>query len=54
MSNGQITHCELKLGDSIFNVGSSMDGWPAHGLVAQIYVVDSDALFHRAVRSARG
>jgi PhnB protein len=51
MSNGKITHCELKLGDSIFNLGTSMDGWPAHGLVAQIYVEDSDALFHRAVQA---
>jgi uncharacterized glyoxalase superfamily protein PhnB len=31
------------------NVGESMDGWPAHGLVAQIYVEDSDQLFKRAV-----
>jgi PhnB protein len=51
MSNGKITHCELKLGDSSFNVGTSMEGWPAHGLVAQIYVEDSDALFDRAVRA---
>lgn len=48
MSNGTITHCELKLGDSILNVGASMEGWPAHGLVAQIFVEDSDALFERA------
>jgi uncharacterized glyoxalase superfamily protein PhnB len=26
-----------------------MDGWPAHGLIAQIYVEDSDGLFKRAV-----
>lgn len=51
MSNGQIAHCELKLGDSVLNVGSSMDGWPAHGLVAQIYVADSDALFNRVVQA---
>jgi PhnB protein len=49
MSNGKITHCELKLGDSILNVGESMEGWPAHGLAAQIYVEDSDELFKRAV-----
>lgn len=49
LSNGKITHCELKLGDSVINVGESMQGWPAHGLVAQIYVEDSDALFARAV-----
>jgi PhnB protein len=51
MSNGKIIHCELKLGDSIFNLGTSTDGWPAHGLVAQIYVEDSDALFDRAVQA---
>ena len=26
-----------------------MDGWPAHTLVAQIYVEDSDELFKRSV-----
>ena len=49
MSNGKITHCELRIGDSVLNVGESMEGWPARGLVAQIYVEDSDALFRRAV-----
>jgi PhnB protein len=51
MSNGKIAHCEIKLGDSIVNLGTSMEGWPAHGLVAQIYVQDSDALFDRAVQA---
>jgi PhnB protein len=49
LANGKITHCELKLGDSVLNIGESMEGWPAHGLVAQIYVEDSDALFKRAI-----
>ena len=49
LSNGKITHCELKLGDSVLNLGESMEGWPAHGLVAQIYVENSDELFQRAV-----
>jgi len=49
MSNGKIAHCELALGDSVVNLGESMDGFPAHGLVAQLYVEDSDALFERAV-----
>lgn len=49
MSNGKIAHCELKLGDSVLNLGESMEGWPAHGLIAQIYVEDSDELFKRAV-----
>ena len=40
-----------KLGDSIFNLGTSMKGWPVHGLVAQIYVQDSDFLFNRAVQA---
>jgi PhnB protein len=51
MSNGTITHCELMLGDSILNLGTSMEGWPAHSLVAQIYVEDSDALFQSAVQA---
>jgi PhnB protein len=51
LCSGKITHCEIRLGDSVFNLGASMEGWPAHGLVAQIYVEDSDALFDRAVRA---
>jgi PhnB protein len=49
MSNGKITHCELRIGDSVLNLGEAMEGWPARGLVAQIYVEDSDTLFKRAV-----
>jgi PhnB protein len=48
-ANGKIAHCELDFGNSVVNLGQSMEGWPAHGLVAQIYVEDSDALFARAV-----
>ena len=51
MSNGTISHCELKLGDSILNLGTSMEGWPAHGLIAQIFVEDADALFKRATEA---
>jgi PhnB protein len=51
LSDGKITHCEMKLGDSVFNVGSSMEGWPARGLAAQIYVENSDELFERAVEA---
>jgi PhnB protein len=51
LSDGTITHCELALGDSILNLGTAMQGWPAHGLVAQLFVEDSDALFARAVRA---
>jgi PhnB protein len=51
MSDGKIAHCEIKIGNSILNLGASMEGWPAHGLVAQIYVEDSDALFQRAVQA---
>ena len=50
LSDGKITHCEMKLGDSVFNVGSSMEGWPARGLAAQIYVENSDE-FERAVEA---
>jgi PhnB protein len=51
MSNGKIAHCEIALGDSILNLGTSMEGWPAHGLVAQIYVEDADAVFQRAAQA---
>ena len=51
MSNGKIAHCEVRLGDSIVNLGTSMEGWPAHGLVAQIFVEDADAMFERAAQA---
>jgi PhnB protein len=46
---GKVAHCELQLEHSIVNLSESMDGWPARGLVAQIDVEDSDALFDQAV-----
>ncbi len=49
MPDGKIVHCELQIGDSRLNLGESMEGWPAHPLLAQLYVEDSDAVFQRAV-----
>jgi PhnB protein len=51
LADGRITHCELKMGDSIINLGTAMEGWPAHGLIAQIFVEAPDALFEQAVRA---
>ena len=51
LADGRITHCELKIGNSILNLGTTMDGWPAHGLIAQIFVEHPDALFEQAVRA---
>jgi len=51
MSDGTISHCELQIGNSVLNLGTTMEGWPARGLVAQIYVEDADALFQRAVQA---
>jgi PhnB protein len=51
LPDGTIVHCELAIGDSRLNIGEALDGWPAHPLLAQIYVEDSDALFERAVNA---
>ena len=51
LANGRVTHCELGFGDSIVNLGEAMEGFPARGLVAQIYVENADALFERAVNA---
>ncbi len=51
MPDQTIVHCELRIGDSCLNIGEAMDGWPAHPLLAQIYVEDSDAVFARAVNA---
>ena len=51
LPNGKIAHCELKLGNSVLNLGESMEGWPARALVAQVFVEDSDALFKQAIEA---
>jgi len=51
LSDGTIAHCELRIGDSAINLGTSMQGFPAHGLVAQIFVEAPDAVFDQAVRA---
>jgi PhnB protein len=51
MPDGTIVHCELAIGDSRLNIGEAMEGWPAHPLLAQIYVEDADAVFERAVNA---
>jgi PhnB protein len=51
LADGSITHCELKIGDSIINLGSAMEGWPARGLIAQLFVEAPDTLFEQAVRA---
>jgi PhnB protein len=51
MPGGKLAHCELQIGDSRINVGESMEGWPAHALIAQVFVENSDAVFKRAVEA---
>jgi PhnB protein len=51
LSDGTVTHCELRIGNSVVNLGTAMEGWPAHGLVAQIFVEAPDALFECAVQA---
>jgi PhnB protein len=51
MPDGTIVHCELAIGDSRLNIGEAMEGWPAHPLLAQIYVQDADTVFERAVQA---
>ena len=51
LSDGRITHCELRIGNSVINLGTAMEGWPAHGLIAQIFVEAPDALFEKAVQA---
>lgn len=49
LADGKVTHCELRCGDSVINLGESMEGWPPRSLVAQIWVQDSDSVFNQAV-----
>jgi uncharacterized glyoxalase superfamily protein PhnB len=52
--DGRLTHCALRIGDSTLNVGTAMEGWPAHGLVAQIFVEAPDALYEGRVSDPFG
>jgi len=49
--NGKVVHCELQIGDSRLNLAEAMEGWPLHGLLAQVYVPDSDSVFARAIEA---
>jgi PhnB protein len=51
LSDGRITHCEMRIGDSVVNVGTAMEGFPPRGLTAQIFVESPDPVFERAVRA---
>jgi PhnB protein len=51
MPDGKVAHCELKIGDSRVNLGESIEGWPEHTLLAQIFVADSDAVFAQAIKA---
>ena len=50
-ADGKIAHCELRLVDSVLNIGEAMEGFPCATLMAQIYVENADELFERAVRA---
>ncbi|HLN29233.1 MAG TPA: VOC family protein [Gemmataceae bacterium] len=49
MPDGTIAHSELIIGDSRLNLAEPMQGWPAHPLLAQLFVEDSDAIFEQAI-----
>jgi PhnB protein len=51
LSDGKIVHSELQIGDSRVNLAEAMEGWPLHGLLAQVYVPDSDVVFARAIEA---
>jgi PhnB protein len=51
LPDGKIVHCELRIGDSRINLGQAMEGFPAHALMAQLYVADSDEVFAAALRA---
>ncbi len=49
VADGKVVHCELRIGDSVLNLGETMEGWPERTLLAQILVDDSDTTFAKAV-----
>src|SRR5258705_12553999 len=48
--DGQIVHCELKIGDSVLMMAEAMRQ-PATSSSVMIYTADADAMFDRAVKA---
>jgi PhnB protein len=49
--DGTIGHAALRIGDSVVELADGGEEWPAMPCALQIYVPDTDAVYHRALKA---
>lgn len=49
--DGSIGHAALRIGDSVIELADVSPEWPAMPCALQIYVPDTDAAYHRALKA---
>jgi uncharacterized glyoxalase superfamily protein PhnB len=49
--DGTIGHAALRIGDSVVELADGGEQWPAMPCALQIYVPDTDAAYHRALKA---
>jgi PhnB protein len=49
--DGSIMHAEVRIGDSLIELGDADDQYPARPMFIHLYVADADATFDRALRA---
>lgn len=49
--DGSVMHAEVRIGDSIIELGDANDAYPARPTVIHLYVPDADASFERVLRA---
>lgn len=50
-SDGSVMHAEVRIGDSLIELGDANDTYPARPTVIHLYVADADASFERALHA---
>jgi PhnB protein len=49
--DGTVGHAALRIGDSVIELADAGPDWPAMPCALQVYVPDTDAAYHRALKA---
>ena len=49
--DGTVGHAALRIGDSVIELADASPEWPAMPCAMQVYVSDTDAAYHRALKA---
>jgi PhnB protein len=49
--DGTVGHAALRIGDSVVELADASPEWPAMPSAMQVYVSDTDAAYHRALKA---